>query len=36
MDRVFIPDMTMSKELIAPVQITAGSRLVEIVVDELL
>jgi len=36
MGRVFIPDMTMSKELTAPVQVTAGSRLVEIVVDELL
>jgi phosphatidylserine/phosphatidylglycerophosphate/cardiolipin synthase-like enzyme len=35
-DRVFIPDMMMSKELTAPVQVTAGSRLAEIVVDELL
>jgi cardiolipin synthase len=36
MDRVFIPDMMMSKEIIAPVEITIASRFVEIVVDELL
>ena len=36
MDRVFIPDLMMPEELTAPLQVTAGSYLAEIVVDELL
>jgi len=36
MDRVFISDLMMPEELIAPLQITAGSHLAEIAVDELL
>jgi hypothetical protein len=36
MDRVFIPDMMMSKEINMPVEVTVASRFAEIVVDELL
>jgi len=36
MDRVFIPDLMMSREITEPVPVTAGSGLAEIIVDELL
>ena len=36
LDRVFIPDMMMSREMNKPAEVTVATRLAEIVVDELL
>jgi len=36
LDQVFIPDMMMSKEINAPVEVTVANRFAEILVDELL
>jgi cardiolipin synthase len=36
LDQVFIPDMMMSKEINAPLEVTVATRLAEIMVDELL
>jgi len=36
LDQVFIPDMMMSREIREPIEVTAATRFVEIVVDELL
>ena len=36
LDQVFMPDLMMSKEIIAPIDVTVVTRLAEIVVDELL
>jgi cardiolipin synthase len=36
LERVFIPDLMISEEIIEPVELTMTARLAEIVVDELL